>query len=40
MLKLLAVGGAIDNVGLKCEDDVFIVNMPNIVSLGEQYATK
>ena len=38
MLKLLAVGGAIDNVGLKCEDDVFIINLPNIVSQGEPYA--
>ena len=35
MLKLLAVGGAIDNVGLKCEDDVFLISMmPNNVRVG------
>ncbi len=38
MLKLLNIGQAIENIGLKCEDDVFIINMPNIVSQGEQYA--
>lgn len=40
MLKLLAVGQAIDSVGLKCDDDVFIINLPNIVSQGEHYAFK
>lgn len=35
MLKLVANGEAIDNVGFKCEDDVFVINMlPNIVRQG------
>jgi hypothetical protein len=37
MLKLVANGEAIDNVGFKCEEDVFVINMlPNIVRQGGQ----
>ena len=35
MLKLVASGQAIDDVGFKCDDDVFVINMlPNIVRKG------
>lgn len=35
MLKLVANGEAVDGVGFKCEDDVFVINMlPNIVRQG------
>lgn len=38
MLKLIERGKSIDDVGLRCEEDVFLVNVPNIVSQGEPYA--
>jgi hypothetical protein len=37
MLKLVPVLGEIPDVGVKCDEEVYLINMPNNVRLGETY---
>ena len=36
MLKLVPVLGEIPDVGVKCDEEVFLINMPNNVRLGDE----
>jgi hypothetical protein len=36
MLKLVPVLGEIPDVGVKCDEEVYLINMPNNVRLGDE----